>query len=206
MDSSKPYLLFICLIIALASCGPAENPPGQEAPPPTSAPQPPIEPSSTTEPESAPQAIEAPITSAWEIPPQAPSAAEKPLPNTAGTVAPALDNKPAAPVKRDAPQTEERLLAKNDWQAGQEEPEKKTRNIDITGRTLKQLGALGINLSPQQEEKLKALSDNYDFNTIPSGEERRALRRKFMTDVFDSVLTEEQQETVREKRGFGEGG
>lgn len=158
------------------------------------------------EPESAPQAIEAPLASTRESSPQAPSTPEKPLPKTAGTIVPVLETKPAAPAKRDAAQAEERLLAKNDWQAGQEEPEKKTRNIDITGRTLKQLGTLGINLSPQQEEKLKALSDNYDFNTIPSGEERRALRRKFMTDVFDNVLTEEQQETVREKRGFGEGG
>ena len=85
-------------------------------------------------------------------------------------------------------------------------PEAKTKNreIDIVGRTLDQLKQLDIRLDNSQQQKLKSISAAYDFNTVAAGEERRALRRKYMQEVYKTVLTAEQQQTVKAKRQFEE--
>ncbi len=84
------------------------------------------------------------------------------------------------------------------------EPKTQTREIDIVGRTLDQLKQLGIKLDNSQQQKLKSISTAYDFNTVAAGEERRALRRKYMQEVYKTVLTAEQQQTVKDKRQFQE--
>jgi hypothetical protein len=73
---------------------------------------------------------------------------------------------------------------------------------DILARTEAQLNSLGIKLDEQQAKKLRAISSNYDFAAMPTSEDRRALRRRYMTEVFETVLTPEQQKLAREKRDF----
>jgi hypothetical protein len=86
----------------------------------------------------------------------------------------------------------------------EQEPKQKTRQIDIVGRTLDQLQQLNIKLDNSQLQKLKSISTAYDFNTVSAGDERRALRRKYMQEVYKTVLTAEQQQKVKAKRQFQE--
>lgn len=85
-----------------------------------------------------------------------------------------------------------------------QEVKAQNRQIDIVGRTLDQLKQLDIKLDNSQQQKLKSISTSYDFNSVAAGEERRALRRKYMQEVYKTVLTAEQQQTVKAKRQFQE--
>ncbi len=204
-------------IVALLvfACQPAGAPAGAEEPPPTSVPQEPIGAAATPEAEvSLPglpaeflaeqdAGLQAPAAPA--LPPAATKEAEEPVRGLAEAPALPLEVK-TMQVERGKPGLPEKLPSAQGRQVAEQPVRQGSRDFDLDGRAMKMLSVYGVSLDAGQERKLKGIAAKYDFGELPAGEERQALRREFMSEVFDKVLTGEQQEMVREKRSAGRNG
>lgn len=78
-----------------------------------------------------------------------------------------------------------------------------SRDFDLVERTKAMFQRYGLTFDAGQEKKLHSIASGYDFSILPPGEQRQALRRQFMSEVFDKVLTRAQQDIVNEKRALG---
>jgi hypothetical protein len=63
-----------------------------------------------------------------------------------------------------------------------------------------QFGRMGIDLSPEQLQQVEAIAAKYNFSAAPDRESRKAMRQEFQKEVFDVVLTPEQQAKSKEQR------
>ena len=92
-----------------------------------------------------------------------------------------------------------------------ENPENKegqARDIDVVARANDQFNKMGITLDEAQQAKLQEIAAKYDFAGVTSKEERRAMRQDLQKDIYNNVLTPEQQaalDGMRESRGNKDG-
>jgi hypothetical protein len=63
-----------------------------------------------------------------------------------------------------------------------------------------QFGRMGIELTAEQLKQVEAIAAKYDFTAAPDRESRKAMRLEFQKEVFDAVLTPEQQAKSKEQR------
>lgn len=63
-----------------------------------------------------------------------------------------------------------------------------------------QFEELGINLSPEQATQIDAITANYNFDTAGDRDARKAMRKAFQKEVFENVLTEQQQNAYNQSR------
>lgn len=204
---NTPLIVLLISSLILAACAGNDEPTQAEAVPPTRMEASPL---------GSLQA-EPPVLSLEEAAPEGPAAsgiADPPTPATAPISAAAeqddaeqvaaqkeLKEKMAAlPLLETPPPT----LLESDGKPARQAPSDRQSHaeLDLIGRTEVQLKKMDIQLQDEQLKKLRALSSRYDFLATAPGEERQALRRKYMTEIFETILTPEQQKLVREKRGF----
>jgi hypothetical protein len=84
-----------------------------------------------------------------------------------------------------------------------EETESKPRpkkNNPPSQRLSVQFEELGLSLSPEQVTQIDAIAANYNFAEAKDRDARKTIRQAFQKEIFDNVLTEEQQNAYNQSR------
>lgn len=74
------------------------------------------------------------------------------------------------------------------------------QNMSPSQRLSTQFEELGLGLSAEQVSQIDAIAANYDFNNAADRDARKAMRQTFQNEVFENVLTAEQQSAYNQSK------
>ena len=74
------------------------------------------------------------------------------------------------------------------------------KNNPPSQRLSSQFEKLGLILSPEQVTQIDAIAANYNFDNASDRDVRKAMRQAFQKEVFENVLTADQQSAYNQSR------
>lgn len=83
---------------------------------------------------------------------------------------------------------------------GTETKPRPKKNNPPSQRLSAQFEELGLILSPEQVTQIDAIAANYNFTDAADRDARKAMRQAFQKEVFENVLTTDQQNAYNQSR------
>jgi hypothetical protein len=74
------------------------------------------------------------------------------------------------------------------------------QNMSPSQRLSTQFEELGLGLSAEQVSQIDAIAAKYDFDNAADRDARKAMRQTFQNEVFENVLTAEQQSAYNQSK------
>lgn len=83
---------------------------------------------------------------------------------------------------------------------GTESKPRPKQNLSPSQRLSTQFEELGLGLSAEQVSQINAIAANYNFDNAADRDARKAMRQSFQNEVFENVLTAEQQSAYNQSK------